>query len=112
MDRRSRIARKAAAPQSDPGPSDRRVARHGVETLFIKAPHAGTPEDQLMLQFQGMIAANGQILERSRCGKRHRAKAGEVSVRGGVPYGYRYIRKTPETPAHYEIDAARRQWCG
>nr|WP_274533503.1 recombinase family protein [Ensifer sp. LCM 4579] len=25
---------------------------------------------------------------------------------GGAPYGYRYIRKTPETPARYEIDTA------
>ncbi|RUX05151.1 recombinase family protein, partial [Mesorhizobium sp. M2A.F.Ca.ET.037.01.1.1] len=57
-------------------------ARRGVETVFIKAPHADTPEDQLMLQFQGMIAEyeRAQILERSRRGKRHRAKAGEVSV--------------------------------
>ena len=57
-------------------------ARHGVETIFLKAPHSGTPEDQLMLQFQGMIAEyeRAQILERSRRGKRHRAKAGEVSV--------------------------------
>src|SRR6202171_4143141 len=31
-------------------------AREGVETVFLKAPHSGTPEDQLMLQFQGMIA--------------------------------------------------------
>ncbi|NRP75806.1 Transposon Tn3 resolvase [Ensifer psoraleae] len=83
-------------------------ARHGVETVFVKAPHSGTPEDQLMLQFQGMIAEyeRAQILERSRRGKRHRAKAGEVSVLGGAPYGYRYIRKTPETPARYEIDTA------
>ena len=43
-------------------------ARHGVETIFLKAPHSGTPEDQLMLQFQGMIAEyeRAQILERSR----------------------------------------------
>jgi site-specific DNA recombinase len=61
-------------------------ARHGVETIFLKAPHSDTPEDQLMLQFQGMIAEyeRAQILERSRRGKRHRAKAGEVSVLGGV----------------------------
>ena len=61
-------------------------ARHGVETIFLKAPHSGTPEDQLMLQFQGMIAEyeRAQILERSRRGKRHRAKAGEVSVLGGA----------------------------
>src|ERR1700756_5144927 len=83
-------------------------ARHGAETIFLKAPRSGTPEDQLMLQFQGMIAEyeRAQILERSRRGKRHRAKAGEVSVLGGAPYGYRYIRKTSEAPARYEIDAA------
>src|ERR1700739_844966 len=83
-------------------------ARHGAETIFLKAPHSGTPEDQLMLQFQGMIAEyeRAQILERSRRGKRHRAKAGEVSVLGGAPYGYRYIRKTSEAPARYQIDAA------
>jgi site-specific DNA recombinase len=81
--------------------------RHGVETIFIKAPHSDTPEDQLMLQFQGMIAEyeRAQILERSRRGKRHRAKAGEVSVLCGAPYGYRYTRKTNDTPARYEIDA-------
>jgi site-specific DNA recombinase len=44
-----------------------------------------------------------QILERSRRGKRHRAKQGEVSVLSGAPYGYRYIRKTEETAAYYEI---------
>jgi site-specific DNA recombinase len=83
-------------------------ARQGVETVFLKAPHSGTPEDQLVLQFQGMIAEyeRAQILERSRRGKRHRAKAGEVSVLGGAPYGYRYIRKANDAPARYEIDAA------
>src|SRR5580700_3523832 len=83
-------------------------ARHGVETIFLKAPHSGTPEDQLMLQFQGMIAEyeRAQILERSRRGKRHRAKAGEVSVLGGAPNGYSYIRKTSEASARYETDAA------
>ncbi|MER9457759.1 recombinase family protein [Mesorhizobium sp. M0478] len=83
-------------------------ARRGVETVFIKAPHADSPEDQLMLQFQGMIAEyeRGQILERSRRGKRHRAKAGEVSVLCGAPYGYRYIRKTNDASARYEVDAA------
>src|SRR6195256_6133521 len=47
-------------------------ARHGVETIFLKAPHSDTPEDQLMVQFQGMIAEyeRAQILERSRRGKR------------------------------------------
>ena len=83
-------------------------ARQGVEAVFLKAPRSGAPEDQLMLQFQGMIAEyeRAQILERSRRGKRHRAKAGEVSVLCGAPYGYRYIRKTSDAPARYEIDGA------
>jgi len=82
------------------------LARHGVETCFVKAPHGATAEDQLLVQFQGMIAEyeRAQILERSRRGKRYRARAGEVSVLGGAPYGYRYIRKTDETPALYQVN--------
>jgi site-specific DNA recombinase len=31
-------------------------ARHGVETRFLNAPPGATAEDQLLVQFQGMIA--------------------------------------------------------
>ena len=31
-------------------------ARHGVETLFVRAPQGASAEDQLVVQFQGMIA--------------------------------------------------------
>jgi site-specific DNA recombinase len=83
-------------------------ARHGVETVFVKSPQGDSAEDQLLVQFQGMIAEyeRAQILERSRRGKRHRAQAGEVSVMSGAPYGYRYIRKTDEMPAAYVVDEA------
>ena len=82
--------------------------RHGVETLFVKSPPGNSPEDQLLVQFQGMIAEyeRAQILERSRRGKRHRAHTGEVSVMSGAPYGYRYIRKTEEALAAYIINEA------
>jgi site-specific DNA recombinase len=81
------------------------LARHGVETLFVKAPQGDSAEDQLLVQFQGMIAEyeRAQILERSRRGKRHRAHSGEISVMSGAPYGYRYIRKTDEAPAAYTV---------
>ena len=81
------------------------LARNGVETLFVKAPQGCSAEDQLLVQFQGMIAEyeRAQILERSRRGKRHRAQSGEVSVMSGAPYGYRYIRKTDEAPAAYAV---------
>jgi site-specific DNA recombinase len=87
------------------------LAHNGVETLFVKAPQGSSAEDQLLVQFQGMIAEyeRAQILERSRRGKRHRAQSGEVSVMSGAPYGYRYIRKTDEAPAAYAVleDEAR-----
>ena len=87
------------------------LARHGVQVVFIKAPQSGSPEDQLLLQFQGMIAEyeRAQILERSRRGKLHRARQGEVSVLSGAPYGYRYIRKTDEHAGYYEVIEAEAQ---
>jgi len=80
------------------------LTKCGVETVFLKSPRMDTPEDQLLLQFQGMIAEyeRAQILERSRRGKRHKAKQGNVSVLSGAPYGYRYVRKTDQTAAYYE----------
>jgi len=80
-------------------------ARCGVESVFIRSPKAQTPEDHLLLQFQGMIAEyeRAQIAERTRRGKRHRAKAGSVNVLSGAPYGYRYVKKTESTDAYYDI---------
>jgi site-specific DNA recombinase len=69
--------------------------RAGVEVSFLNREVGQTPEDQLLLQVQGMIAEyeRAKILERSRRGKRHGAQVGKVSVLGGAPYGYRYITK-------------------
>ena len=80
-------------------------ARHGVEVIFLKSPKATTPEDQLLLQFQGMIAEyeRAQIAERTRRGKRYRAKSGLVNVLSGAPYGYRYVKKTEFSSAYYEV---------
>jgi site-specific DNA recombinase len=80
-------------------------ARNGVDVVFVKSPKASTPEEELLLQFQGMIAEyeRAQIIERSRRGKRHRAKLGSVNVLSGAPYGYCYIKKTESFPAYYKI---------
>src|SRR3974377_1282425 len=81
------------------------LSRHGVETIFLKSAPAQTPEERLGLQFQGMIAEyeRAQIAERTRRGKRHRAKAGCVNVLSGAPYGYRYVRKSEHAQAFYEV---------
>ena len=79
--------------------------RAGTRVEFIKGPRGDSPEDQLLIQFQGMFAEyeKAQILERYRRGKAHRAKTGSVNVLSGAPFGYRYVRKTEHAGAAYEI---------
>ncbi len=81
------------------------LSRCGVEVVFLKSPSGETPEDQLLVQFQGMIAEyeRAQIVERSRRGKRHRAQQGSVSVLSGAPYGYHYVKKSENAAAYYEV---------
>src|SRR6267378_8292471 len=81
------------------------LARCGVELIFLRAPTGTTAEDQLLVQFQGMIAEyeRTQIAERTRRGKRHRAQQGSVSVLVAAPYGYRYIKKSESAAAYYQV---------
>jgi site-specific DNA recombinase len=81
------------------------LSRSGVELVYLKSPAGATPEDQLVVQFQGMIAEyeRAQIAERSRRGKRHKAQQGTVNVLSGAPYGYRYVRKSESSSAYYEV---------
>ena len=81
------------------------LARCGVRVEFVKGPRGDSPEDQLLVQFQGMFAEyeKAQLMERYRRGKAWRAKTGSVNVLGGAPFGYRYVRKTPESGARYEV---------
>jgi site-specific DNA recombinase len=73
--------------------------------MFVKGPCSDSPEDALLTQFQGMIAEyeRAQILERTRRGKTHRAKAGTVNVLSGAPFGYRYVRKSEHAEARYQV---------
>jgi site-specific DNA recombinase len=81
------------------------LARCGVRVEFVKGPRGDSPEDQLLVQFQGMFAEyeKAQLAERYRRGKAWRAKTGSVNVLSGAPFGYRYVRKTPESGARYEV---------
>jgi len=71
------------------------LRRCGVELVFLNRQIGTSPEDDLLLQVQGMVAEyeRAKILERSRRGKRHAASRGSVNVLSGAPYGYRYISK-------------------
>src|SRR5215211_1061966 len=81
--------------------------RAGVEVSFARGgERSGSPEDDLLRQFQGMIAEyeRAQIRERTRRGKLHRARTGHQAVMAGAPYGYRFIKKTEHTEGYWEID--------
>jgi DNA invertase Pin-like site-specific DNA recombinase len=81
-------------------------ARCGVRVEFVTNGARGdSPEDQLLVQFQGMFAEyeKAQLMERYRRGKAHRARTGSVNVLSGAPFGYRYVRKTDLAGAAYQI---------
>src|SRR5271154_219273 len=83
------------------------LARSGIEVVFAKEPErSGSPEDELLRQFQGMIAEyeRAQIRERTRRGKLHRARTGHQAVMAGAPYGYRFVKKTDHSEGYWEVN--------
>src|SRR3954453_16740067 len=84
------------------------LTRCGVEVVFLRNPVGRSPEADLLLQVQGMIAEyeRAKILERCRRGKQHAARRGSVNVLSGAPYGYRYVGKHEgEGEARYQVVA-------
>ena len=83
------------------------LQKHGIEIIFLNRAIGASPEEDLLLQMQGMFAEyeRAKIMERSRRGKRHAATRGSVNVLSAAPYGYRYItRREGDGQAAYEIN--------
>ncbi len=80
------------------------INSNGCSVEFIRNPIGSTPDEQLLLQMQGMIAEyeRAKIYERTRRGKQHRMQNGEI-INGRKIFGYNYIKKTSYIPAHYKI---------
>jgi len=78
-----------------------------VETVFLNDLQTErSPEAELLLQVQGMIAEyeRAKILERTRRGRRFAARRGKVSALAHAPYGFRYVtRQEGGGEARYEI---------
>jgi site-specific DNA recombinase len=98
------------------------LRRCGVDVTFLNHEVGQTPEDQLLLQVQGMVAEyeRAKIMERSRRGKLHAARQGSVGPIGKAPYGYHYVtRHETGCQASYQIDLEKArivrhifQWIG
>jgi len=90
------------------------LSRCGVELIFLKAPAGVTPEDQLLVQFQGVIAEyeRAQIAERCRRGKKHMAQQGGVNVLSGAPTDIGISRRATPRQHSTRWSSLRPRWCG
>ncbi len=81
------------------------LKRAGCEVVFLNHAFGQSPEEQMLLQVQGVFAEYERALikERTRRGRIFAARQGRVNW-GTAPFGYRYIRKTDTTPQSIEID--------
>ena len=79
--------------------------RLGVEIIFSNKTISTSPEDQMLLQIQGVISEyeREKLLERCRRGKLYKAKRGSVNVLSGAPYGYVYVPKGEVHEGVYKI---------
>jgi site-specific DNA recombinase len=90
------------------------LAKQQVEVVFLNdVTGVASPEGNLLVQMQGMIAEyeRAKILERTRRGRRFAARQGKVSVLSHAPYGYRYVPKHEGGgEARYEVMPEQSHW--
>ena len=82
--------------------------RMNVDVVFLNKSLGKSPEDDLLLQMQGIIAEyeRAKFMERSRRGKRHAAQSGSLNVMSCAPFGYRYVSvREGEGRARFETNA-------
>ena len=81
-------------------------SKAGMKTVFLNHELGQSPEDELLLQVQGVIAEyeRAKIIERARRGKRYAARRGSLAVMCTAPFGYRYIPKSGDSgDAQYQV---------
>jgi site-specific DNA recombinase len=93
--------------------------RCGCDVVFVQHGLGTSPEEQMLLQMQGVFAEYERALiqERTRRGRLYAARQGRVNW-GNPPYGYTYVRKTLTTPQHLVVNEAEAEivrliyrWC-
>lgn len=80
--------------------------RAGCAVIFLNHAFDTSPEQQMLLQMQGVFAEYERALiqERTRRGRLFAARQGRINWGGRPPYGYRCVPKTETTPQYLEID--------
>ena len=80
--------------------------RVGCTMIFLNHAFSNSPEEQMLLQMQGVFAEyeKTQIQERTRRGRLFAARQGRVNWGQNTTYGYRYVRKTETTPQQLIVE--------
>ena len=95
------------------------LTRCGCEVVFVHQSLGASPEEQMLLQMQGVFAEYERALihERTRRGQLFAARQGRVNW-GNPPYGYTSVHTTPTTPQHLVVNEAEAEvvrqiyrWC-
>ena len=82
------------------------LKRAGCEAVFLNHAFGGGPEQQMLLQMQGVFAEyeRALITERTRRGRLFWARQGRVNWGGTPTYGYRLLRGTATGPQQLTIE--------
>lgn len=81
------------------------IINKGIEFVTLHDVKAETAEEKVLQAMQGVFHEyeRVKIVERMRRGKLFKSRNG-VLINGHSLYGWNYIKKTNEKPAHYEIN--------
>jgi site-specific DNA recombinase len=82
------------------------LQRAGCTIIFFNHAFGQSPEEQMLLQMQGVFAEYERALirERTRRGKLFAARQGHPNWGGCATYGYRIVRKTETVPQQLLIE--------
>lgn len=84
------------------------LQRHGCLVEFTDRPLSDDPQDRLLLQIRGAVAEYERTLiaERTRRGRLHKLRSGQMLPWTRPPYGYRVDPDRPRDPAGVRTDPA------
>jgi site-specific DNA recombinase len=85
------------------------LGRRGVRVHFVERPIEDRPEDRLLVQMQGVIAEyeRAKIFERTRRGRLHKVRTGQMLPFSFAPYGYAIIKSASSPQGVVVIDEVR-----
>ncbi len=82
------------------------LQKHGCQVEFLDRPMSRDPHDQLLLHIRGAVAEyeRSLIAERTRRGRQHKFRTGQMLPWTRPPYGYRLDPDKPRDPSGVRLE--------